>query len=72
MNPIDLLIRTHAYLRGATINTTISTLSSNTPVDRDQLARDITEYLNNQHQLCSAQSAVQAAEPLKPEKPQTA
>jgi hypothetical protein len=67
MKHIELLIRTHAYLRGATINNS----SSNTLVDRDQLARDITEYLNNQHQPCSAQSAAQAAEPLKPEKPQT-
>lgn len=63
MNHIDLLVRTHAYLRGTTINNS----SSNTPVDRDQLARDITEYLNNQHQPCSAQSAERKPEPSKSE-----
>ncbi len=43
MRHIKLLMQCHAYLRGTTINNS----SSNELVDRDQLARDITNYMNH-------------------------
>ncbi len=47
MHHIKLLMQCHAYLRGTTINTTISTSSGPQPIDRDQLARDIANYINH-------------------------
>ena len=43
MNHIKLLMQCHAYLRETTINTS----SGPQPIDRDQLARDIANYINH-------------------------